>query len=80
MQREIEEMRGREVRDKELADEETLELKMKGLRKQQEGAVSTLLQKIQKDRNEHLRQRQGETERLLVRGKSQLTDVDHRYN
>lgn len=50
-----------------------MELKLRGLRKQQEGAVSTLLQKIQKDRNEHLRQRQSETERLLVRGKSQMT-------
>ena len=44
-------MRTRELRDKEIADEDTLELKLKGLRKQQEGAVSTLLQKIQKDRN-----------------------------
>ena len=65
-------MRVRELKEKELADEDTIELKLRAFRKQQESSVSTLLQKIQKDRNEHMRQRQGETEKLMIRGKSQL--------
>lgn len=51
-------MRLREIKAKELADEETIEFKLKAYRKQQESTISTLLQKIQKDRNEHMRQRQ----------------------
>jgi hypothetical protein len=61
VQREIEEMRRREVREKELADEEILELKLRTLRKQQDDSMSSLLQKIQKDRNEHMTKRKCET-------------------
>jgi hypothetical protein len=56
-----------------------VELRLKALRRQQESAVSTLLQKIQKDRNDHMKQRQAETEKMTVRSKAQLTDIDHRY-
>ena len=42
--------------------------------------ISTLLQKNQKDRNDHMRQRQTETEKLMVRSKSQLTEIDHRFS
>ncbi len=57
-----------------------IELRLKAFRKQQDAIISTLLQKIQKDRNDHLKQRQSETEKLIVRNKSQLTDIDHRFN
>ncbi len=77
---EIEEVRAREHRDKEAADSDKLELRLKTLRKQQEAVVKTLLQKIQKDRNDHLKQRQSDTEKMIVRNKSLLTEVDHRHN
>jgi len=38
------------------------------------------LQKIQKDRNDHMKQRQSETEKLIVRNKSQITEIDRSYN
>jgi hypothetical protein len=80
VQAEIEELRAKEVREKEMADLEVVELRLRAFRKQQEAVVSTLLQKIQKDRNDHMKQRQTETEKMTVRSKAQLTDIDHRYN
>ena len=61
VQQEIEEVKVREEREKELADNEVVELRLKTLRKQQEATISSLLQKVQKDRNDHLKQRQVET-------------------
>ena len=58
IQQEIEDMKVKEVKDKELSDNESLELKLRAFRKQQDATISTLLQKIQKDRNEYMRQRQ----------------------
>lgn len=80
VQVEIEEVRAKEVREKEVADLEVVELRLRAFRKQQEAALSTLLQKIQKDRNDHLKQRQAETEKMIVRNKTQLAEVDHRFN
>ena len=61
VQQEIEEVKVREEREKEHADNEVVELRLKTLRKQQEATISSLLQKVQKDRNDHLKQRQVET-------------------
>ena len=62
-----------------MADNDVIELRLKAFRKQQETTISTLLQKVQKDRNEHLKQRQSETEKLMVRNKAQLTEIEHRH-
>jgi hypothetical protein len=80
VQVEIEEVKGKELREKEVADQEKVELRLRSFRKQQEATISTLLQKIQKDRNDHIKQRQTETEKLMVRNKSQLAEIDHRFN
>jgi hypothetical protein len=43
---------------KQAEDEDIIEMRCETLRKQQKAAINTLMQKIQKDRNDQLKQRQ----------------------
>jgi hypothetical protein len=43
------------------------------LRRQQKAAINTLMQKIQKDRNDQLKQRQTDSEKLIIKNKSLIS-------
>ena len=42
--------------------------------------MNTLLQKIQKDRNDQSKQRMSDSEKLIVKSKTLVTEVKHRHN
>lgn len=42
-------------------------------------AVSSLLQNIQKDRNDQLKQRKQDSEKLIIRNKSLITEINHKH-
>ena len=58
---------------KQKVDEETVGIRCTGLKKQQVTAVNNLLQNIQKDRNDQMKQRKTDSEKLIVRNKSLIT-------
>lgn len=41
--------------------------------------MNTLLQKIQKDRNDQSKQRSSDSEKLIVKSKSLVSEVKHRH-
>lgn len=79
VQQEIEDAKIEEGRQKLSSDLEVLELRKASMKKQQQSSLSTLLQKIQKDRNDHMKQRVGDSEKIIVRNKSLIADVHHRH-
>lgn len=56
-----------------------MDIRCLGLKKQQVSAVNSLLQNIQKDRNDQMKQRKQDSEKLIVRNKSLLTEINHRH-
>lgn len=64
---------------KQRADEESVEARCANLKKQQLAAVSSLLQNIQKDRNDQIKQRKQDSEKLIIRNKSLITEINHRH-
>jgi hypothetical protein len=42
--------------------------------------MNTLLQKVQKDRNDQSKQRTSDSEKLIVKSKALVTEVKHRHN
>lgn len=64
---------------KKRVDEETIEIRCQTLKRQQLAAVSTLLQNIQKDRNDQLKQRKQDSEKLIIRNKSLLNELNHKH-
>ncbi len=51
-------MKADETVKKQREDEEVLEMRLLGFRKKQQAEMNGLLQKIQKDRNDQIKQRQ----------------------
>ncbi len=73
-----------EIREKqrmELELTEQMEKKEVKIKNQQQLAISALLKRIQRDRNEQLKQRQLDSQRLIQRNKNLLNDllVKHGY-
>lgn len=79
IQKEIQELKDEELRKQDMKNKETLEIRCMGLRKQQVSAVNSLLQNIQKDRNDQMKQRKQDSEKLIVRNKSLITEINHRH-
>ena len=61
------------------ADEETVEIRCGALKKQQVVAVNNLLQNIQKDRNDQMKQRKIDSEKLIIRNRSLVTEINHKH-
>ena len=59
--------------ENELQDQ--IEKKESKIKNQQQLAISALLKRIQRDRNEQLRQRQADSQRLIQRNKNLLNDL-----
>lgn len=60
------------MRQKQKINEETISAKCMNLKRQQLTAVNNLLQNIQKDRNDQLKQRKQDSDKLIVRNKTLL--------
>ena len=73
MHEEIDELKSEELLKKQKNDEECLEIRCSNFKKHQEANLNSLLQKIQKDRNDQIKQRQVDSEKLIVRNKSLVT-------
>lgn len=52
---------------------------MASLKKQQLAAINSLLQNIQKDRNDQMKQRKGDSEKLIIRNKALVTEINHKH-
>jgi DNA anti-recombination protein RmuC len=49
------------------------------LKRQQLATVSNLLQNIQKDRNDQLKQRKQDSDKLIMRNKSLINEINHKH-
>ena len=58
---EVEKMKRKEEIKKQKSDEEVVEIRCTAMKKQQVTAVNNLLQNIQKDRNDQMRQRKADS-------------------
>ena len=75
----MERQKKKEQAKKQKSDEEVIEIRCAGVRKQQVTAVNNLLQNIQKDRNDQMKQRKTDSEKLIVRNRSLITELNHKH-
>ena len=75
VRRKLDQLEAHERQKMELTMEEQAEKKVSKLRNKQQLAMSALLKRIQRDRNEQLKQRQVDSQRLIQRNKNLLNDL-----
>jgi hypothetical protein len=80
IKREVEEIKNEEMQRKLKVNEDTIEAKCANLKKQQSAAVSSLLQNIQKDRNDQIKQRKQDSDKLIMRNKALIHDINHKHS
>jgi len=58
---------------------EVLELRISNLKKQQISVLNALLKRIQRDRNQQLRQRQRDSQTLIIKNRNIRNDLTHKH-
>lgn len=58
---------------------EVLELRIANLKKQQVSVLNALLKRIQRDRNQQLRQRQRDSQTLIIKNRNIRNDLTHKH-
>jgi hypothetical protein len=56
-----------------------MDLRIANFRKQQTSVLNALLKRIQKDRNQQLRQRQIDSQKLIVKNRNIRNDLTHKH-
>ena len=72
-------MKNEEMQQKQKINEDTIFAKCTNLKRQQLTTVNNLLQNIQKDRNDQLKQRKQDSDKLIVRNKTLLNEINHKH-
>jgi hypothetical protein len=56
-----------------------MELRVSNLKKQQVSVLNALLKRIQRDRNQQLRQRQRDSQTLIIKNRNIRNDLNHKH-
>jgi len=75
VRRKLDQLEAHERQKMELTTEDQAEKRVGKLKNKQQLAMSALLKRIQRDRNEQLKQRQVDSQRLIQRNKNLLNDL-----
>jgi hypothetical protein len=80
VQKEVEEIKNGEILKRQRANQETVETRCSNLKKQQSVAMGNLLRNIQKDRNDQIKQRKADSDKLILRNRALVNEIHHRHN
>jgi hypothetical protein len=56
-----------------------MEMRISNLKKQQVAVLNALLKRIQRDRNQQLRQRQRDSQTLIIKNRNIRNDLNHKH-